>query len=35
MDTLSEKVAMMLESEGYKSIAKLKTGRLPHKTVAR
>ena len=34
MDTLAEKVAKMLEAEGYKSIAKLKTGRLPHKTVA-
>jgi len=34
MDVLSEKVAEWLEAEGYKSIAKLKTGRLPHKTVA-
>ncbi len=34
MDALSEKIAGLLETEGYKSIAKLKTGRLPHKTVA-
>ena len=34
MDTLAEKMAKMLEAEGFKSIAKLKTGRLPHKTVA-
>jgi len=34
MDTLAEKLAGWLEAEGYKSIAKLKTGRLPHKTVA-
>jgi epoxyqueuosine reductase len=34
MDTLAEKVAKMLEAEGYKSIAKLKTGLLPHKTAA-
>lgn len=34
MDTLAEKIACRLEEEGYKSIAKLKTGRLPHKTVA-
>lgn len=34
MDTLSVKIAAQLEAEGYKSIGKLKTGRLPHKTVA-
>lgn len=34
MDTLAVKIASQLESEGYKSIGKLKTGRLPHKTVA-
>ncbi len=34
MDTLAEKLAEQLEAEGYKSIAKLKTGLLPHKTVA-
>lgn len=34
MDTLAAKLAEQLEAEGYKSIAKLKTGRLPHKTVA-
>lgn len=34
MDTLAEKLAAQLETEGYKSIAKLKVGRLPHKTVA-
>jgi len=34
MDALSIKVADMLEAEGYNSIAKLKFGRLPHKTVA-
>jgi len=34
MDTLSVKVADLLESEGYNSIARLKFGRLPHKTVA-
>jgi len=33
MDTLAEKLADQLETEGYKSIAKLKFGRLPHKTV--
>lgn len=34
MDTLAVKLAGWLEEEGYKSIAKLKTGRLPHKSVA-
>ncbi|NLO40561.1 MAG: epoxyqueuosine reductase [Ruminiclostridium sp.] len=34
MDALAVKIADRLEAEGYKSIAKLKTGRLPHKTVA-
>lgn len=34
MDALSVKVANQLETEGYKSIGKLKTGRLPHKTIA-
>lgn len=34
MDTLAEKLAVQLEAEGYKSVAKLKTGLLPHKTVA-
>ncbi len=34
MDKLAVKVAEQLDSEGYKSLAKLKTGRLPHKTVA-
>jgi epoxyqueuosine reductase QueG len=34
MDTLADKLAGWLEEEGYKSIARLKTGRLPHKTVA-
>ena len=34
MDTLAVKLANQLESEGYDSIAKLKFGRLPHKTVA-
>ncbi len=34
MDNLAEKLASQLEAEGYKSIAKLKVGRLPHKTVA-
>ena len=34
MDTLAEKLATQLEIEGYKSIAKLKFGCLPHKTVA-
>ncbi len=34
MDNLAVKLAGQLEAEGYKSIGKLKTGRLPHKTVA-
>jgi epoxyqueuosine reductase QueG len=34
MDALAVKLAGQLETEGYKSIAKLKSGRLPHKTVA-
>lgn len=34
MDALGGKLAERLEAEGYKSIAKLKAGRLPHKTVA-
>lgn len=34
MDALAVKFAEQLEAEGYKSIGKLKTGRLPHKTVA-
>jgi len=34
MDALAVKLAGELESEGYDSIAKLKFGRLPHKTVA-
>ena len=34
MDALAVKLADLLETEGYKSIAKLKSGRLPHKTVA-
>ena len=34
MDALSVKLAQQLEAEGYQSIAKLKTGLLPHKTVA-
>ena len=34
MDKLAEKLADRLEAEGYRSIAKLKTGVLPHKTVA-
>lgn len=34
MDALAVKVAGWLEAEGFKSIGKLKTGRLPHKTVA-
>ncbi len=34
MDALAIKLASQLEKEGYKSIAKLKTGVLPHKTVA-
>lgn len=34
MDALAVKLAAQLEAEGYKSIAKLKPGQLPHKTVA-
>ena len=34
MDALAAKVSELLEAEGYDSIAKLKFGRLPHKTVA-
>lgn len=34
MDVLAVKVAGWLEAEGYPSIGKLKTGLLPHKTVA-
>ena len=34
MDSLAEKIANLLEAEGYRSFAKLKFGRLPHKTVA-
>lgn len=34
MDALAAKFAEQLEAEGYKSIGKLKTGLLPHKTVA-
>jgi epoxyqueuosine reductase len=34
MDSLADKLAGWLEEEGYKSVARLKTGRLPHKTVA-
>ena len=34
MDALAVKIADRLEAEGYKSSAKLKSGRLPHKTVA-
>ena len=34
MDALAVKVAGWLESEGYRSIGKLKTNQLPHKTVA-
>lgn len=34
MDSLSVKLAQQLEAEGYKGIAKLKTGIMPHKTVA-
>lgn len=34
MDALAVKLAGWLEAEGYKSIAKLKMGSLPHKTVA-
>jgi len=34
MDALAVKVAGWLEAEGYRSVGKLKTGQLPHKTVA-
>lgn len=34
MDTLAVKLVDRLETEGYKSVAKMKSGRLPHKTVA-
>ena len=34
MDALAEKVSKLMETEGYNSIAKLKFGCLPHKTVA-
>lgn len=34
MDALAVKIATQLEAEGYKSVGKLKTGLLPHKTVA-
>lgn len=34
MDTLAEKLAEMLETEGFKSASKFKFGSLPHKTVA-
>jgi len=34
MDALAVKVCELLEAEGYNSVAKLKFGRLPHKTVA-
>ncbi len=34
MDALTVKLAEQLESEGCKSIAKLKVGRQPHKTTA-
>jgi len=34
MDTLAVKLAGQLEAEGYKSAAKFKFARLPHKTVA-
>ncbi len=34
MDALAVKLAGLLEAEGYSSVAKLKFGRLPHKTVA-
>ena len=34
MNVLAEKVAGRLEAEGYNSVAKLKFGVLPHKTVA-
>lgn len=34
MDALAVKAAEQLEAEGYPSLGKLKTGRLPHKSVA-
>lgn len=34
MDVLADKLAEWLEADGYASVAKLKFGRLPHKTVA-
>ncbi len=34
MDALAVKLVGQLEAEGFKSIAKLKSGTLPHKTVA-
>lgn len=34
MDALADKLAERLETEGYKSVSKLKFARLPHKTVA-
>lgn len=34
MDALADKLAVRLETEGYKSVSKLKFARLPHKTVA-
>lgn len=34
MDALADKLADLLESEGFKSVARLKFARLPHKTVA-
>jgi epoxyqueuosine reductase QueG len=34
MDALAVKLADRLQIDGYKSIAKLKSGQLPHKTVA-
>ncbi len=34
MDTLAVKIAAELETEGWKSVGKLKTGLLPHKTAA-
>jgi epoxyqueuosine reductase QueG len=34
MDTLADQLADLLETEGFKSVSKLKFARLPHKTVA-
>jgi epoxyqueuosine reductase QueG len=34
MNILAVKIAEQLEAEGYKSVGKLKSGLLPHKTVA-